>query len=194
MMTPISRRSFVSGATTLLLASPVAAEVQQPKRPWRIGMFNAVVRLPESVAGQEWSREELRSRGYVQGQNVVYEERWAEGHAERLPDLAADLVRLNVDVIVAVGTAQVLAARKVTTTIPIVVVSATLPVEMGLVASLAGRPQVFDDAWTKRLAISRRDFGTGMTSAEVTELTRQIDLSALREYRDAVGKRTREVV
>jgi len=59
---------------------------------------------------------------------------------------------------------------------------------------LAGRPQVLDDAWMKRLAISRRDFGTGMTSAEVTELTRQIDLGALREYRDAVGKRTREVV
>ena len=137
MMTPISRRSFVSGATTLLLALPLAADAQQPKRLWRIGMFNAGVRLPESVAGQEWFREELRSRGYVQGQNVVYEERWAEGHAERLPDLATDLVRLNVDVIVAVGTAQALAARKVTTTIPIIVVSATLPVEMGLVASLA---------------------------------------------------------
>src|SRR5215831_14129076 len=137
MMTPISRRSFVSGATTLLLALPLAAEAQQPKRLWSIGVFNAGVRLPESVAGQEWFREELRSRGYVQGQNVVYEERWAEGHAERLPDLATDLVRLNVDVIVAVGTAQALAARKVTTTIPIIVVSATLPVEMGLVASLA---------------------------------------------------------
>jgi len=59
---------------------------------------------------------------------------------------------------------------------------------------LAGRPQVLDDAWMKRLAISRRDFGTGMTSAEVTELTRQIDVGALREYRDAVGHRTREIV
>jgi putative ABC transport system substrate-binding protein len=127
MMTPISRRSFVSGATTLLLASPLAAEAQQPKRPWRIGMFNAGVRLAESVAAQEWFREELRGRGYVQGQNVVYEERWAEGHSGRLPDLAADLVRLNVDVIVAVGTAQALVAKKASTSIPIVVVSATLP-------------------------------------------------------------------
>ena len=59
---------------------------------------------------------------------------------------------------------------------------------------LAGRPQVFDDAWAKRLGISRRDFGIGMTSAEVTELTRAVDLGALREYRDAVGQRTREVV
>jgi hypothetical protein len=61
-------------------------------------------------------------------------------------------------------------------------------------AVLTGRAQVFDDAWTKRLGITRRDFGIGMTSPEVTELTRQIDLGALREYRDAVGRRTREVV
>jgi len=59
---------------------------------------------------------------------------------------------------------------------------------------LAGRPQVFDDAWMKRLGITRRDFGIGMSSAEVSELTRQIDLGALREYRDAVGLRTREIV
>jgi hypothetical protein len=59
---------------------------------------------------------------------------------------------------------------------------------------LAGRPQVFDDAWMTRLGISRRDIGTGMTSPEVTELTRQIELGALREYRDAVGRRTREIV
>jgi len=59
---------------------------------------------------------------------------------------------------------------------------------------LAGRAQVFDDTWMKRLGISRHDMGTGMTSPEVTELTRQVDLGALREYRDAVGRRTREVV
>src|SRR5438128_4828345 len=61
-------------------------------------------------------------------------------------------------------------------------------------AVLAGRPQVFDDPWMKRLGIARHDFGIGMTSAEVTELSRQIDPGALREYRDAVGLRTREVV
>ena len=59
---------------------------------------------------------------------------------------------------------------------------------------LAGRPQVCDDARLKRLGIARRDFGIGMSSAEVGELTRQIDVGALREYRDAVGTRTREVV
>lgn len=59
---------------------------------------------------------------------------------------------------------------------------------------LAGRPQVFDDGWAGKLGIVRRDFGIGMTTAEVTEVTRQLDLAALREYRDAVGLRTREVV
>jgi hypothetical protein len=59
---------------------------------------------------------------------------------------------------------------------------------------LAGRSSVFDDAWMKRLGVNRKDFGIGMTSAEVTDLTRQIDVGALREYRDAVGLRTREVV
>ena len=59
---------------------------------------------------------------------------------------------------------------------------------------IAGRPQVFDDAWAKRLGVSRPDFGIGMTSAEVTDVTQVVDLAALREYRDAVGRRTREIV
>jgi len=59
---------------------------------------------------------------------------------------------------------------------------------------LTGRTQVFDEGWAAKLGITRRDFGIGMTSPEVSELTRQIDLAALREYRDAVGRRTREVV
>jgi uncharacterized damage-inducible protein DinB len=59
---------------------------------------------------------------------------------------------------------------------------------------LSGRAQVFEDQWPKRLGVTRRDFGIGMTSAEVDEVTRGLDLAALREYRDAVGRRTRDVV
>ena len=59
---------------------------------------------------------------------------------------------------------------------------------------LTSREQVFDEGWSRRLGVTRRDFGIGMTSAEVTDLTRRIDVAALREYRDAVGKRTREIV
>jgi len=60
--------------------------------------------------------------------------------------------------------------------------------------ALGGKAQVIDDGWLGRLKVGRRDMGTGMTSAEVTELTRQVDVAALREYRDAVGRRTRDVV
>jgi hypothetical protein len=64
-----------------------------------------------------------------------------------------------------------------------------------IVGQVVGRgSQVFDDAWMKRLGIARRDFGIGMTGPEVTELTRRIDVGALREYRDAVGRRTREII
>ena len=59
---------------------------------------------------------------------------------------------------------------------------------------LAGRDQVFDDAWMKRLGVSRKDFGIGMKSPEVSDLTKSMNIDALREYRDAVGKRTREIV
>ena len=82
-------------------------------------------------------RQRLRELGYVDGQNIAFEVRSAEGRAERLPDLAADLVRLKVDVIVAGGTPAPLAAKRATTAIPIVMASAGDPVGSGLVASLA---------------------------------------------------------
>src|SRR2546428_9441186 len=81
-------------------------------------------------------KQGLRERGYVAGQNISIEYRWAEGRDERLPGLAADLVRLQVDVIVA-GVGAVEAAKRVTTTIPIVMPVSTDPVRVGLVTSLA---------------------------------------------------------
>jgi putative tryptophan/tyrosine transport system substrate-binding protein len=82
-------------------------------------------------------RQGLRDLGYVEGQNIVIEYRYAEGRAEQLPDLAAELVRLKVDVIVAGGTAAIRAVQHATRTIPIVMAVAYDPVGEGLVASLA---------------------------------------------------------
>ncbi len=82
-------------------------------------------------------RQELGKLGWIEGKNIAIEYRFGEQQNERLPELAADLVRLKVDLIVVAGTPSVLAAKKATTTIPIVMVSATDPVGAGLVASLA---------------------------------------------------------
>lgn len=81
--------------------------------------------------------DSLREQGYTEGKDVVLEYRWAEGQPKRLPELAADLVKQRVDVIVASSQAPALAAKRLTSTIPIVMVNATDPVEVGLVASLA---------------------------------------------------------
>src|SRR5713101_8279665 len=79
----------------------------------------------------------LRELGHIEGKNVVLEYRWAEGHIERFPELVADLVRQRVDVIVASSQGPALAAKRATQTIPIIMVNATDPVEVGLVVSLA---------------------------------------------------------
>ncbi len=117
-----------------LLAAPHAAAAQQPRVP-RIGFLS-----PSSAASPtlEAFRQGLRELGYLEGQSIAIESRWAEGRYERLPDLATELVRLNVDIILATNTAATLAAKRATTTIPIVVGAAGAdPVKDGLVASLA---------------------------------------------------------
>ena len=119
----------------MLLALRVPAEAQQPARILRIGILIAGSASSNS-ARVEALRQRLRELGYVEGKNIVIEYRYAEGKLERLPDLAADLDRLKVDVIVTAGPA-ILAAKKAIPTIPIVFGSASDPVGSGLVSSLA---------------------------------------------------------
>jgi putative ABC transport system substrate-binding protein len=111
------------------------AQAQQPARILRIGILNAAS-ASFYAARVEAFRQRLRELGYVEGKNIFIEYRHVEGKLERLPDLAAELVRLKVDVIVATGQA-VLAAKKASATIPIVVAGAADPVGSGLVSSLA---------------------------------------------------------
>src|ERR1700682_5530822 len=138
----MNRRDFVVAVVALLAlgvtAAPLAAEAQQAGKVYRIGYLSAPTRASVENALQAFLRK-LRELGWVEGQNVIIEYRWAEGNVERLPDLAAELVRRNVDVIVAPAGSAALAAKNATSSIPIVMIFPSDPVEIGLVASL-GRP------------------------------------------------------
>ena len=134
----MKRRDFITLIGSAAAAWPLAARAQQPsaKIP-RIGYLSPSSASAGVLARDEAFRQGLRDLGYVEGRNIVIEYRFAEGKFDRLPDLAAELVRLEVDVIVAVVTQASLAARHATTTIPIVMVGVSDPVGSGLIASLA---------------------------------------------------------
>jgi putative ABC transport system substrate-binding protein len=121
-----------------ILAAPLAAEAQQATKVHRVGRLLGVGSpLSGPSPLYEAFQQRLRELSYVEGQNLVLEDRYAEGRPERLPGLAAELVRLKVDVIVAEGTAAIRAAQHATHTIPIVMAASADPVGEGLVASLA---------------------------------------------------------
>ena len=130
----------VALAFSVLLA-PLAADAQQAAgKVYRIGFLSVLgAPTPSTPAGVlEAFRQGLRELGWVEGQNIVIDYRFAEGRFDRLPDLAAELVRLKVDIIVAVATQGVAAAKNATETIPIVMISGSAdPVGLGFIASLA---------------------------------------------------------
>jgi putative tryptophan/tyrosine transport system substrate-binding protein len=121
------------------LVVPLATDAQQPTKAARIGVLSAARGglSPGPSPTFEAFRQGLRALGYVEGQNIAIESRNAEGQVERLPALAAELVRLPVDVIVTTGENAARAAQHATRTIPIVIAAGADPVEAGLVASLA---------------------------------------------------------
>jgi putative ABC transport system substrate-binding protein len=132
----MKRRAFVSAVGMSLLAAPLRLAAQQPQRIPRVGYLFS---FTPAEARHLWEarRQGLRKLGYVEGRNIVLEPRWAVGRHERLPELAADLVRLKVDVIVSAATPASRAAKAATSSIPIVIAAVGEPVKMGLVASLA---------------------------------------------------------
>ena len=117
-----------------LLGIPLTTEGQQPTHVYRIGRLSSESPNPVNL---EAFRQGLRDLGYVEGDNLVLELRYAEGQEERLPALAAELVRLPVEVIVATGAPAARAAQQATATIPIVIVTLTDPLRAGFVSSLA---------------------------------------------------------
>jgi len=130
----MDRRTFLAGTGAVLLAAPLAAEAQPAAKMPRVGMLVLAGRVNELVKGFE---DGMTTLGYVDGRTVVYEHRFANWKPELLAGHAADMVRLKVDVIVALNTTAAVAAQTATRTIPIVVPFASDPVGSGLVASLA---------------------------------------------------------
>src|SRR5262245_28678646 len=131
----MGRRAFITLVGGSVLAGPLAVRAQQPTRVYRIGYLLGTTR--EQEAFLEDFLEAMRALGYVEGQNLVMEYRAAKGQYERFPALAAELVRLKVDVLLAVITPAAQAVKDATTTIPIVMLGVGDPVGTGLVASLA---------------------------------------------------------
>ena len=130
----MNRRTFLG--VLGLLGAPRVVEAQESKGP-RIGVLMPGTGPRADARILEPFRRGMRDLGWVEGKNILIEYRWAEGRSERIPELVAELVRLNVDVIFAGSTEITVAARQATSTIPIVMATAGDPVTLGLVASLA---------------------------------------------------------
>jgi len=127
---------LVYALLALILATIHLAEAQQPPKVSRIGYLG--LSFPSANAARiEALQQGLRDLGYIEGKNIVFEWRWAEGKADRIPDLAAELVKLKVDIIVTGGSTATRAAKIATVTIPIVMSQDSDPVGSGFVASLA---------------------------------------------------------
>jgi putative ABC transport system substrate-binding protein len=133
----IDRRTFLAGTGAVLLAAPLAVEGQQAGKVWRIGLLDHSAPDAARLAWWKNLKDRLRELGYVEGQSIIFEARFAQEDSRRLPGLAAELVRANVDLIVTAGSATAPAAKQATTTIPIVMASGTDPVALGVVATLA---------------------------------------------------------
>jgi putative ABC transport system substrate-binding protein len=160
----MNRRTAIRRLATFFLTTASLAQAQQPKKVARMGYLAAATR-PGTAHLTEAFLQGLRELGYIEGQNIVIEYRWADGNFERLPELAAELVRLKVDVIVALVTQASLAAKNATGTIPIVMVAVGNPVDSGLIASLArpganitGTSTMTDEVVGKQLELLKETF------------------------------------
>src|SRR6516162_3625631 len=160
----MKRRNFISLVGGAAVAWPLAARAQQPAKLPTIGYLGAAT-LPSESQRMAAFVQRLRELGWIEGRTVVIDYRWAEGRGERMAEIAAEFVRLKVDVIFATATEPALAAKKATALIPNVFPISTDPVGAGVVASLArpggnvtGLSTLGADLAAKRLEILRDVF------------------------------------
>ena len=140
----MSKKIFSLALSAMLLALSFPAEAQQPKKVPRIGYLSAGSASSQSSRVEAF-RQGLREFGYAEGKNIIIEYRYAEGKPERLKELAAELVRLKVDIIISGGPAVTRSAKEATVTIPIVMGFDNDPVGVGFVASVVLHKWLYND-------------------------------------------------
>jgi len=153
------RKTFAVALVVIMVAFASSAQAQQAAKVWKIGLLVSSTKAINAPR-EQGLKEGLRALGYEEGKNIALEYRYAEGKFERLPELAAELVRMNVDVIVAGGTRVTVAAREATRTIPIVVEGVGSLREAGLISTysnpggnVTGVSRISPDFFGKRLSL-----------------------------------------
>jgi putative tryptophan/tyrosine transport system substrate-binding protein len=185
------RRTLITVAAVLLFGAPLAAGAQAAEKVHRIGFLgNSRAALEAHLVGP--FRDGLRDLGYLEGQNVLIEYRWAEGKYERFPTLIAELIALKVDVIVTAGTPATQAVKKATTSVPLVMVAVGNPVGTGIVASLkrpggniTGLTSIADETEGKRQELLREVLPTVSHVAVLANPENQSAAGVLTEMRAA---------
>ena len=194
------RRAFITLLGSAVAAWPLAARAQQPGKLPTIGFLGQSTRS----AATEWTAafvQRLRELGRIEGRTITIEYRWGEGREERFVEIAAEFVRLKVDIIVTAGTLAVVAAKQATTVIPIVFAGAGDPIETGLVASLArpggnvtGLSSQTTDLAAKRLEILREVVPGLHRLAILSNVGNRLAVLEMREVQAAAGTLHLEVV
>jgi ABC-type uncharacterized transport system substrate-binding protein len=199
----VRKKFLVFVLTTLFLATVDPTHAQQPGKIFRIGFLD-----PSTASGMavlvDAFRQELSKLGWIEGKNITVEYRFAEQENERLPELAAELVRLKVDLIVVSSTAPALAAKKATTTIPVVMANVGDPVGAGLIASLArpggnvtGLSSFSAELNTKRLEILKdavpRLERVGLLRTPGTDIGQDVQLKEIRPAALALKLKLEEI-
>jgi putative tryptophan/tyrosine transport system substrate-binding protein len=196
----MQRRDFIKLLGGSAAAWPLAASAQQPGKLPTIGFLG----LSTRSAANEWTAafvQRLRELGRIEGRTITIEYRWGEGREERFAEIAAEFVRLKVDIIFTAGTLAVVAAKQATTVIPIVFAGAGDPVEAGLVASLArpggnvtGLSSQTPDLAAKRLEILREVVPNLRRLAILSNVGNRLAVLEMREVQAAAGTLRLEVV
>jgi putative tryptophan/tyrosine transport system substrate-binding protein len=181
------RREFIALIGSAAASWPLTSHAQQPRKMWRIGLI-----MHSPMKALDGLFEGLRELGYVEGQNIIVERRFAEGDAARFQEFAEEMVRLKADIIIVITTPAALAAKKATTTIPIVFPTAIDPVGTGMITSLrhpggnvTGGAILYAELSAKRLDLLKQVVPALSRTAVVRNAANPANTLAWRETQDA---------